>query len=231
VNRLQLCQALARESGTVAGYDQPTTTLGQTGRLGRIVGWIDQAWRAIQVARSDWLWMQDEFQADTVAGTGTYDGATLVDSRFGDWLFDARDVESGLTCWPKDVGQNEEGNLRFVEWPRFRQMTVGDPEGARPWAFTVDPRNRLRLFPVPDKVYTLRGVYRKSPQTLTVDLDEPELPERHHDLIWRAALRSLFAFDENASTQVTLQGLIEVEEFGALVRDQTGFARMGGSWI
>lgn len=40
---LTLCQKVARESGVVAGV-QPATVTSQTGRLLKIVSWVNDAW-------------------------------------------------------------------------------------------------------------------------------------------------------------------------------------------
>ena len=42
---LQLCQKLARESGSVSGGAmQPTSVLNQSGRLAKVVAWLSDGW-------------------------------------------------------------------------------------------------------------------------------------------------------------------------------------------
>jgi hypothetical protein len=64
VNRLQLAQRVHLLTGAGDGSGlpgtRPTTTVGATGDLQRIVVSVDEAWRAIQTARMDWLFMRSE---------------------------------------------------------------------------------------------------------------------------------------------------------------------------
>lgn len=194
---LELVQKLGQESGTVADFSNPTTVSGVTGREAHLVGWVQDAWRDIQLARERWGWMVGEFETTLTIGTSRYAASDLGITRFDDWMFDPHDWrDSGLTLYEDKA---DEGALRFFNYHEFRQFRLrGSTEAleGKPTDFTVAPDRDLILWKVPDKAYTLRGLYYKAPQELSADSDEPELPERFHDLIWMKALEKLALNDE-----------------------------------
>lgn len=81
MNFLQLCQRACIECGVASGSAILTalpTVAGATGSLGRVVGWVADAWSDVQMAFDDWSWMRSSvllgagaaFQ--TVAGQASY---------------------------------------------------------------------------------------------------------------------------------------------------------------
>ena len=86
---LQLCQDVARESGTVSGT-YPTAVASQTGRLLKIVEWTAQAYVMIQNLHADWRWMQKTFSGTTTSGTGKYTATSWSITDLRDWLRDNR---------------------------------------------------------------------------------------------------------------------------------------------
>ncbi len=69
---LELCQAVARDSGTVSDLTAPSTVASQTGRLLRIVNWTAEAYEHIQLERDDWRWLRKEFDGSTLATVRRY---------------------------------------------------------------------------------------------------------------------------------------------------------------
>lgn len=212
MNFLELVQQVASDSGTARNI---TTVAGATGRVGKIVGWTNRAWRAIQNAHGSWRWMEGEFEGDTVASQGAYSGSDFGATRFGTWLCTKTPEEARFFSYDPDA--DHEGRLRFLDWTTFQTTQRGTAEG-RPAFFTITPDDRIRLSPIPDKVYKIRGPYRKDVQNLSVDGDEPEMPARFHDLIVDAALILLGASDE--SPQMAVWRIRSMEGFSALERDQ-----------
>lgn len=223
---LQLCQRLASESGTVNGTF-PTAVAGQTGRLEKIVRWVNDAWRDIQNAHATWRWMQGEWSGSTVAGQQRYAPVTDFSlTRFGEWDSRRDGTEDRFTIYDPAIGVADEGPLIFLEWDRFyTRCVIGSHAQDRPVYFSIAPDNKLALGPVPDKVYTVRGPYRKSPQDLTADADTPELPARFHTLIATAALEYLGTNDE-AAFQLQLWQLRRIRGFSDLERDQLPMLRL-----
>lgn len=75
MNRLQLAQRVHLLTGAGDGPpagSKPSTTIGQTGELGRMVVGVDEAWRAIQTARRDWLFMLREGTFPLLANVQRY---------------------------------------------------------------------------------------------------------------------------------------------------------------
>lgn len=197
---LELCQAVAQESGTVSNIGQPETTTGQTGRLLRIMGWVTDAYKDIQRRQNAWRWLHRDFSGETIIGVGDYNASAMgISERFSRWVFSCDGVDNLFTIYETAAGQADEGFLTFKDWGDFRRnMLVGAnaTETGSPIYVTVDPQNKLRLWPIPDGEYTVRGMYYQAPQVLAIDGDVPEMPEQFHDLIKWAALRKLGMFDE-----------------------------------
>lgn len=227
---LELVQRVASESGTVSGDGQPPTVSAQTGRLGRIVRWTNAAWLSIQNSRSHWLWMRGEFEGTTLAGQARYAGSDFGIARFADWETPA----DSFSLFRTSEGRDGEGPLAFVEWPVFHATLLRGASAARqekPARFSVSPQNEIVLWPIPDAVYTIRGLYRKSPQRLVLNTDAPEMPERFHDaIVWRA-LMLLAEFDE-AMNQLPMWQMEFSRLMSDLERDQLPRVEIaGGSFL
>jgi hypothetical protein len=198
---LELCQAVARESGTISGT-KPTTVVGQTGRLLNIVSWTAEAYRIIQRERTDWRWLEGEFSGNTVASQGAYTPANMgITSRFVGWHLGPSKARYSLSAYLTATGRADEQWLIFSDWEEFEPTYLFGADATRtgrPVAFSVSPANSLVLWPAPNAVYTLRGKYRKGVQNLAADSDVPEMPdENHYAIVWRA-LMLLGTFDEAA---------------------------------
>lgn len=197
---LQICQDVARESGTIPNVGDPATAQGQTGRLLRLVNWVQDAWLDIQREQDAWRWLEKEFTASLIVNKRDYSAGDLnIASRFADWKYS--DVEgTGLfTMYKTSEGQSTEQVLAFKEWDSFRrQFMLGQAltQPGTPMWFSINPENQVVLYPTPDVAHTLRGVYRRGPQSLSADDDAPEMPDRFHKAIQWRALVLLAIFDE-----------------------------------
>lgn len=182
---LQLAQAVARDSGTVAGT-QPSTVVSQTGRLGKIVQFTAEAWVAIQNTHNAWRWMRTEFPstAVTTADAAKYTPASWNIQDHAEWICEPGEISLYL----QSSGRSDENDIPFVEWSDWRRIyDRGSICSGRPTVYTISPANEFCFGPVPDGTYRVRGEYRKTPQVLAANSDIPEMPARFHDLIkWRA---------------------------------------------
>lgn len=218
MNFRDLAQRVAQESGIVGALGNPASVVGQTGTLGKIVTWTGRAWTGIQEARRDWLWMRREFEGVTFSGIARYAPSSLGATRHAEFR-----VNDKLTAQPPATTAAEEREMTRREWDWFREYrlrgasreTTGAP---REW--TVAPTGEVVLWPMPDAAYTIRGEHQVAPQTLLADDDVPEMPEKHHDLIWITALISL-GTDEEALQQLPLWERERVARFNGLVLTQT----------
>jgi hypothetical protein len=227
---LALAQKVASESGTISGA-LPTTVVGQTGRLGKIVRWTADAWRQIQNVKGTWRWMQAEMTGPTVSGTQryAYNAAGFTDvatsaaiTRFGEWIYaDDPDCDSGFSIYDNTIGVADEGPLHFVDWDTFYRLRLrGSHTNAKPTEFTITPDNKLALYATPDSAdYRIRGRFRKDEQTLAADGDIPEMPTRFHDAIVDVAMMMLETHDENPA-RIPLLQMRKSTNFCALERDQ-----------
>jgi hypothetical protein len=223
---LSLVKDAERESGTMPSLLSTVTST--TGRHTNFVNWVAQAWTEIQMEREDWAWMRADFEGALTASVDLYDPAALGIERFGSWV---HDTDHGLdfTLYTAADGQAGEGYLRFIPWPDFRRVyTVGQSatQTGTPTVITVAPGGSLRVWPVPDAPCTLRGEYMKSPQTLAVDGDIPEMPTQFHHAIRLKALLKMATFDE-AMAQFPVWQRDYAVAFTALVRSQTPRISMG----
>ncbi|MEM7709187.1 MAG: hypothetical protein AAF264_00200 [Pseudomonadota bacterium] len=213
---LQLCRDVNSESGT-GKATQPITAVDQTGRLGKVVRWVKDAYRDIERRSADWRWMQDEFTATLVVGQGRYDGA----ADFGLTRLAQFKLGRAFPLTVSEVGTDHIGIVRPVFWDDFvARGLLGRPgDTGQPQIASIDNAGRLALYPTPDKAYAISGSYRKGPQPLVADADVPEMPERFHDLIRYEALILLAKHDE-AISQLPLWIDNQRRIYAALVREE-----------
>lgn len=231
---LEICQKVAQRSGTVPSLGEPASVTGATGRLQRIIDWVNEAWEDIQSASEDWLWMSAEFSGQTVAGTASYDASAMgITSRFRNWEHIGEEGEDLFTIYKTSDGAAEEGKLCFREWDYMRREAfIADWDTNselrdKPAYITIDPALNLVLYPVPDAAYTVRGRYVKSLQTLSANADTPELPATFHDVITYKALLLLAIFDEDDRGIARFERLYQ-NRLDDLSRHQLPKLRFGG---
>lgn len=195
---LELCRAVARDSGTVSSLTSPATVTGQTGRLQRVVNWTAEAYGDIQRHRNDWRWLRKEFSGQTIASVRRYALNTAAE-RFSHWVFEDEKGNPTFSIYKTSEGQSTEGWLTYVPWDEFRRRYLFGSEADRtgkPGYITVDEAQQLALAPIPDDIYTLRGEFYRGPQILAADGDVPEMPLKHHEAIKWQALMLLGTYDE-----------------------------------
>jgi hypothetical protein len=176
---LTITQDAERESATVDTL--LTSVTSQTGRHLKFVEWVKRAWLDIQRSRADWLWMRGEFEDVALSvGTGRYTATVLGLTRWARWIV-GKDT---YYIYDPDIGNSDEGALLWMPWNEFRRTYErGSQTNNKPAHFSISPAGEFCVGPAPDKAYPLSGEYRKSPQTLSANGDEPECPERFHTAI------------------------------------------------
>lgn len=199
---LQLCQKLAREVGASPAGNLPSIVTGQTGGLLQIVNWVAEAWNDIQL-KEDWEWMRHGFTFETTIDDDTYPYSAISDAtasaaitRFARWhLYDA---ESPPKIYLTSAGIGTQTDLSPVTWEYFSRLyRTGTQAPGHPAHIAVDPQKNLVIGPKPNAAFTITGEYYRSPQTLAVDGDTPEMPTRFHDLIFYKAMEK-YAYYESA---------------------------------
>ena len=225
---LELSQALARESGTISGTN-PTAVASQTGRLLKIVNWIDQANVAIQNLHADWRWMQKTFSGDTSSGSGQYTPASWSITDLRDWLRDNRVTGyQPHTIYLTADGVAGEGALLEITWQQWRTTYGrGSQTNNFPSQYAISPAGEFSLGPIPDDTYTINGEYRQAAVRLTADGNIPAMPVAFHEIIVWRALMMLAEFDEAAEQRAA--AILKYNELlEALGRDQLPVVSLGG---
>ena len=201
MNFLDLCQRLVRETGIAD--DGPATVTGQTGDMGRIVNWINDAWLKIQSIRADWNWAWSTGTSTLTAATNTVTLPATVE-----------------TIKRVSIGQ---GFLQALDYNDFadnyRVIQDGDPS-----VYSIKPDGTLCFSSKPTENKTVSYESYATPVALVNNTDVPAMPERYHILIVYEALRCYAQFDE--APELEKRAFLYYEEMLAdLERDQ--LARIG----
>lgn len=195
---LELVQTAIRQSG--AHLRIPETLDGLDGLQALFKDWVSEAWKEIQIERSEWQFRQDE---DSV----TLDPVTLDDSVIvppdqisiefqRDWrLITLRDLYIN--------DPNDEDfvplKVRYVSWNRWpdvfgrvtsrRQLNEDSQVERVPVWYTVAPDGNMHVYPRPDKVYEIQFFAPKAVHYLEVDIDEPFIAEEYQmGIVYRALM-------------------------------------------
>ncbi len=176
MNFKELAQETARLCEMNGAISDVTTAVGV---LADAVRWTSRAWVRIQHTHRDWEFLRGKFQFDTVASQSEYTplqmGATdLASIDFGTVsAYDAgigRSDEQWLDDWSYD---------NLIDSFDFQSTQIGRPLA---WALRMDTR-ALALGPTPDRVYTVRGWYRRMAQVLAANADTPLIDADLHMVI------------------------------------------------
>lgn len=220
MNRLTLCQRLATECGVSGTL---TTTLSQTGSLGRIVSWLDTAWEDLQTKHDDWTFLRSSnllglgASFTTVSGQASYPLGTgagtvgIAAANFGKW-----DIES-FRNYTTSAGTNNEmflENIPFDTWRDSYMFGAMRSVTTRPVAVAVGPDNSVNLGPPPNALYTVTADYYVAPTAMVADADTPTgLPAQFHMILVYDAMRSYAGYE--AAPEVQQRG---DREYGKLLR-------------
>ena len=221
MNYLQICQRLAFESGTVQSKTLPASVTGQTAlRLLHVIDDAATAYNDIQNLHSNWRWLEGEFTGTLSASTARYTASGSFSlTRFAEWIHDSPRKRI-MSIYKVSLGVSDEGVLTFMPWDLWRETyDRGTQTDDRPTHWTISPANEFCVGPAPDVAYTLKGLYRKGPQTLAADSDEPEMPSRFHNMIWRKGLMLMHARDESFFQLGNNENLF-LQDLEELQRDQ-----------
>lgn len=201
-------QKAARDSGVVSGLNQPLTTANQTGLLGKIVYWTQDAWRQIQNTENAWRWMRGEFTGATIANTPRYTNASWNITNWAEWIGTREDLRDfPYSIYNPVLGLSDETALRQLDFEEWRQtFNRGTQYPQKPSVYAISPAGEFCLGPTPDAIYTVVGPYRQTVQELVNDGDIPAMPARFHDLISYRARLLLAEHDEAGFALETASG-------------------------
>lgn len=219
MNFLALCQRACIECGVASGSPIQTalpTVVGATGSLGRVVGWVGDAWTDVQMDNDEWDWMRSSnilgrgVSFPTVAGRPAYvlgtSGADFTDDfttdfgasvggsvgvpvdGFGKWDRETFRCQTTATGFRDEMFLDE---IPFDAWRNGYMLGAQRSVQTRPVVIAVGPDQSLCLGPPPNGNYTITGDYWVAPSEMVDDTDIPlGLPTRFHMLIiYRAGMK------------------------------------------
>jgi hypothetical protein len=207
MNYLQLAQRLAVECGVATA---PTSVLGQTGMLAKLVNWTNDAWLEIQGMHDNWNWMRQPFTFETVANVGDYLPATITNTVTGNLMTDLRYWwKDTFRCQKKSIGVQDEQWLVEWEYQVFRNTYRFNVQVAgRPVVFAIKPNGKaVMLGQIPNDVFEVSGEYQTLPISMTTDTDVPGAPEHLHLAIVYKAMQFYGLFE--AAPEVLSKGNTE----------------------
>jgi len=181
---LELCQELAQEVG-ISGSGVPTTVVGQTGQLKKIVDFIKTADLRIQSMYIDWNFLWTQF-SEALSATQTAVSAP-TNPAVNQW-----DDESFYL----DYNTDDYVRLKGIDWytyrDRYRQGTKTDDI---PSMVVIKPNLDLIIEPPCLTSYTLTGEYWAKPTAMTTNSATSSIPSHLHRIIIARA-KMLFADHE-----------------------------------
>ena len=203
MNFLALTQRLRLEVG-IAGSG-PITTVGQTGEMGRLVAWINQAWMDIQATRKDWGFLRKSTSFATSDGVYNYTAAAAGAPDLGLW-----DLET-FRSYSTSVGLTSEIMMDWDQYDSWRDQYLINANRnvrTRPMVVSVKPSDKsLNLGPVPAAGYTITADYFAVPSELSGDTATPVLPVEYHMAIVEKAKMYYGAYE--SAPEVFNQGQAE----------------------
>ena len=194
---LELCRALARESGTVSNFgSQPATVTGQVGRNAKIVEWVAQAWIDIQNTSPSWRFRRKDFTSALITSTGEYTAASFSLTDHYRWAGGRAEPDT-FTIYDASIGLSDETPLYWAPWDKFKRLYRRNVQtDDRPQFWSIDYENNLCIGSAPDMAYAFTGEYIRTAQVLAANTDVPICPADFHMIIvWYALLR-LMGHDE-----------------------------------
>ncbi len=201
---LELCADVARESGGTGRA--PASVIGQSGRQLKVTEWVKTAWTLIQNLQSNWSFLREDGTGTLAPNTTSYSGASFSLVRFGEFISDYGAYQP-VTIYDPTIGRSDENALRPISYETWkRRWDMGVHDANRPTEYTIGPDQELKFGAKPDKAYPIRFEYRKSPQELAANADEPDMPARFHQIIVWRAIMLMADHDEAPNAMVMANG-------------------------
>lgn len=195
MNLIELSREVKRESG-LSGDGATTVSLAK-GNDERILAWVREAWRDIDLMHETWTWRQAQAEGQTSGAMLMEPGAAAPGfalTSFARWRQHTRLYQP--TAFRVSDGLQAERPLGFLPYDRFRRLFmvgVHQPGGLQYWS--ESPAGDFMVGPTPDSTHVVRADYIRDHVPLVADTDTPALPARFHPLIVWRALREYGGFD------------------------------------
>ena len=194
MNRLELAQRLSRECGI--NQSGPSATTNQTGEYLRVINWVDDAYKSVQLVTSTWQFLRKEFSFALTATKATYTPAECGLTDFSEWVSDDEGDSEDFRIY---LVAADERFMTYMPWEMFRvayMLGTQRTMTGRPSVYTIRPDDSLMFYPIPDDVYTCVGEYYMVPDVMTANTDIPIFPERFHEIILHRAMMYYAAYSQ-----------------------------------
>lgn len=182
---------------------------------------INTRYRALAGKRR-WPWLEAQNATlVTVANNAVVSTAAITDLL---WI-DAVRIESTTEFW----------ELEYLSPQEFRELEHRDRDGQRPANWT-QINGTLRLWPRPDRVYTVTVDYLKDPPDLSADGDTPLFAATYHDLlVWGAIIDIAFRERDMQGVEFAGRQYQDLErrmesEYGVRERQNATHVRRSSFW-
>lgn len=190
---LEMCQLVASRAGLSGGGGgtRPAAVTSQTGRMQRIVEYVDEASREIESLYNDWTFMRREMDFEIAANTTSFNPATSQ-----------TDVEriNELTMSVRD--DTDRNLVAVVPWTHERLNRVLDYEFTvdLPKQASIDHGGIVHFNPSSSRDFILRAEVTLAPFIMTADASVPFIPAGYHHAIVHRAL--MFNYEDEEAEQL-----------------------------
>lgn len=219
-----LCQRVRQECG-IAG-EGPTTTVGQTGILKKIVDRTARAWVDIQASKPYWKFLRSQLALyPLIIGARSYTVSASTPGGFGLTTVDKWDKQSS---WIYTTSTSDESALKWVTYQDFRARYRTYPVG-RPTVICEGPGGTIIFERTPDAAYKITLDYWLTPELLTNPSEVPALPAHYQDaIVWKSVM--MFAGNEMATDLYTYAKSQYLTVYNQLVLDQMDIPPSTQAW-
>ncbi len=214
MNYLELCQELRSECG-IQG-DGPSSVVGQTGIMAKLVRWTRQAYIDIQSRPFPWDWLQQEIEFPLTAGLGEYDllsGASWARPDVSSF----KNTNSWL--WPVATPAAKT-KVKVLTHDEFVRDVPDRTAVGVPSSVSIAPWRAVRFNRVPDRDCTYRVECRLTPELLSANDHVPAMPEQHHRVIVLFAAKYYARHDADTTLSAGLNEELRTA-WTALIRECT----------
>lgn len=206
---LELCRELQTLAG---GSGQAIVSVtNQSGEVARFISFVRRAWEEIQIERTNWAFMWQEFSLPLAAGNDSY--ALNPNGETQPAL-----LAPGPMQYTRANGQR--GAIQVLHHQLLVDRLAGvTPDAGLPNSMALAPDGKIKFDRPLSEPITLIGRYYRQPQSLKLDADVPMLPTRYQMVIVYRALKKYADFEE-APYLRSVADANEMPWHHAMVREQ-----------
>lgn len=229
---LQLAQQAAINCGISGSV---TTCQNQSGEIGRIVQWVNDAWLDIQVEHDDWTFLRSSYLlgggVTFVPGSGLGSGKNytplgtgagtvgVAASSFGKWAKDSFRSYSTAAGFTSEAPMDE---ISFDVWRDSYMFGAMRNTTTRPVVIAFGPQQEVCIGPPSDGTWTIEGDYFYAPSQMSNDSDTPTyLPPQFCMLIVYRLMKLKHGLYE-AAPEVIERGMKEHDRMMSELEAQRG---------